>query len=172
MRAADRSGALVVFDMTEGVHAAMTAHLADWADDLIPGATGLFGPQSIRIAGLEAATARFAGRDAGFRLVAIALGSGRAGRFLFAAPSEDFAARDGLFRRTVSSFRRLSDDEASRAVPRRVGIVEVQPDDTVDSLAALMAYDTFRRDRFMVLNGLRSDADLEPGMLVKVIRRQ
>ena len=58
---------------------------------------------------------------------------------------------------------------ADSATPKTLRIVTVGRGDTVDSLAARMAYATGRRERFLVLNGLEDDAVLTPGMLVKVV---
>ena len=174
VRALNSSNAVVVFERAEEIHAGMAAHLLDWADELLPAFTYLQGPESLEIAGFEAAAgssdAHLDGDDARFRLVAVALNPGRIARFLFAAPVDDGAALDGLVNRTIASFRRLSPAEAARTGPLRVRIVEVQPADTVDSLAAEMAFEDSRRERFMVLNGLESQADLEAGILVKLIR--
>lgn len=50
-----------------------------------------------------------------------------------------------------------------------VRVVTVRAGDTVDTLAARMAYADHQRDRFTVLNALDPDAPLTPGRLVKLI---
>ena len=50
-----------------------------------------------------------------------------------------------------------------------VRIVTVRAGDTVESLAKRMAYGDHQVDRFVVLNGLDTEAPLKPGTLVKVI---
>ena len=45
----------------------------------------------------------------------------------------------------------------------------MQSGDTVDSLANRMAFDDYRVERFLVLNGLKSSDRLQAGQLVKII---
>ena len=52
---------------------------------------------------------------------------------------------------------------------RVVRIVEVGPDDTVEILAARMALEDYRTERFRVLNGLAPGERLQPGSLVKIV---
>ena len=52
---------------------------------------------------------------------------------------------------------------------RLVRVVAVAPDDTVDSLAARMAFKDYRSERFRVLNGLAPGAQPQPGQLVKIV---
>jgi predicted Zn-dependent protease len=47
--------------------------------------------------------------------------------------------------------------------------VTVGKSDTVDSLAAKMAYPAFRTERFLTLNALNPGAVLRPGQKVKII---
>ena len=48
-------------------------------------------------------------------------------------------------------------------------VVAVGPKDTIESLSARMAVADFKRDRFLILNGLAPDSPLKPGMLVKLV---
>lgn len=75
----------------------------------------------------------------------------------------------GPFAGMTESLRRLSVAEAATIRPRRVRVVTVGAGDTVQSLAARMAYPDRRIERFTVLNGLRSDAPLRAGQKVKLI---
>ena len=52
---------------------------------------------------------------------------------------------------------------------RVVRIIEVSAGESVETLAARMAFDDFRTERFRVLNGLRPGARLSPGQLVKIV---
>lgn len=52
---------------------------------------------------------------------------------------------------------------------RAVRVVAVGPRDTVDGLAARMAFPAGKRERFLVLNGLNPDRPLRPGTLVKLV---
>ncbi len=75
----------------------------------------------------------------------------------------------GVFDSLINSVRRLSPDDAARVKGRRVAVVSVRPGDTVQSLAARMAYDDDRVARFTVLNGIDPNRGLQPGSRVKLI---
>ena len=51
----------------------------------------------------------------------------------------------------------------------RIAIVTALPRDTIQTLSARMAYPDHRADRFIVLNGLDSDATIAPGRLYKIV---
>jgi len=53
----------------------------------------------------------------------------------------------------------------------RVSVVTVGPRDTVDTLSSRMAFPSYKRERFLVLNGLPADQPLKSGSLVKLIVR-
>jgi predicted Zn-dependent protease len=69
----------------------------------------------------------------------------------------------------VNSFRKISRDEAAAIRPRVIHVVTVRPGDTVQSLAARMAYRDFKLDRFLALNGLAPNSRLAPGQRVKLV---
>jgi predicted Zn-dependent protease len=75
----------------------------------------------------------------------------------------------GPFESLFQSFRRLTSQEAATIKPRRIDVVTVGKSDTVDSLAAKMAYPAFRTERFLTLNALNPGAALRPGQKVKII---
>ncbi len=75
----------------------------------------------------------------------------------------------GPFSSLVGSLNRLSAAEAAAIKPRRISVVTVKAGDTVDSLAARMAYKSLQRERFMTLNGLQSGDALRPGQKVKIV---
>ncbi|WP_093666422.1 M48 family metalloprotease [Sphingomonas gellani] len=52
---------------------------------------------------------------------------------------------------------------------QKISIVTVGAKDTVDTLAARMAFPTLRRERFLTLNGLSADQPLRAGTLVKLV---
>jgi predicted Zn-dependent protease len=70
----------------------------------------------------------------------------------------------------VRSMRALSDAEAAALRARRIEVVTVRPGDTVQSLAARMAFTDLQVDRFVTLNGLEPARPLSPGTQVKLIR--
>lgn len=90
-------------------------------------------------------------------------------QFLFGALPQTGSHYDEAFRRTVESFTLLSDAEAVAIRARKVKIVQVQPGDSIQSLAAQMRLGDALEDRFLVLNGLESNDILRPGAYVKLI---
>jgi predicted Zn-dependent protease len=75
----------------------------------------------------------------------------------------------GPFGPMVSSLRRLSTSEAAAIRPRVIDVVTVRPGDTIQSLAGRMAYNDLQVERFMTLNGLRTNAALRPGDKMKIV---
>jgi predicted Zn-dependent protease len=75
----------------------------------------------------------------------------------------------GPFVPMVNSLRRISQAEAAAIRPRIIDVVTVAPGDTVQSLAARMAYRDFKLDRFLSLNGLAANSRLAPGQKVKLV---
>ncbi|MGN3973459.1 M48 family metalloprotease [Tsuneonella sp. SYSU-LHT278] len=81
------------------------------------------------------------------------------------------AGRSEVFSPMFNSMRRISANEAAQVVPRVIDVVTVGSRDTVQSLAARMAYSTAQEQRFRVLNGLTSSETLRPGQKVKIVVR-
>lgn len=75
----------------------------------------------------------------------------------------------GPFQPLLASVAPLSASEAAAVRGKVIRIHTVRAGDTVDSLAARMAYPAYRRERFTTLNGLTGNAQLRPGMLVKLV---
>jgi len=75
----------------------------------------------------------------------------------------------GPFASMVNSLRKLTPADAAEIRPRVIHVYTVRPGDTVQSLAANMAYRDFGLDRFLSLNGLASNSQLRPGEKVKLI---
>jgi predicted Zn-dependent protease len=69
----------------------------------------------------------------------------------------------------INSLRPISAREAAAIRPRIIHVATVRPGDTVQSLAAQMAYRDYRVDRFLALNGLGVNARLTPGQKVKLV---
>ena len=69
----------------------------------------------------------------------------------------------------VNSLRRISTAEEAAIRPRVINVVRVGRGDTMQSLAARMAYRDFQMDRFLALNGLASGSRLLPGQKVKLV---
>jgi predicted Zn-dependent protease len=123
--------------------------------------------EDVTINGFRGATATANGEPWGFRLYAIRFGS-EVYRFIFAAKTKT-PELDRNFRDAVASFRRLSVAEARAARPLRLKVVTVTSRDSIDRLAARMAYADRQLERFRVLNGLDATDRLKPGDVVKVV---
>lgn len=67
------------------------------------------------------------------------------------------------------SMRRLSDAQAATLKPRRLQVITVRSSDTLQSLAARMAYTDAPLERFLVLNGLTTSARLSAGQKIKLV---
>ena len=71
---------------------------------------------------------------------------------------------------TVSTFRRLSRDEAKLLKPYKVGVIEVEEGTSLDEIAGRMAFVDHPRERFALLNGLSPEASsLLPKGRVKIV---
>ena len=85
-------------------------------------------------------------------------------------PASTAGLSDDL-QRTTYSFRKLNASEADRIRPYRIAIYDVQPGDSVSSIARKMAIGDRQLDRFLVLNGLDRNSVLQPGERVKIVAR-
>ena len=75
----------------------------------------------------------------------------------------------GPFQPLLASVAPLSTAEANGIRGKKISIVTVKAGDTIDSLAARMAFPDYKRERFITLNGLDADQALTPGRLVKLV---
>jgi predicted Zn-dependent protease len=79
------------------------------------------------------------------------------------------AGQAGAFDPMFSSMRRITIGEAGAVRARRLMVVMVRKDDTLQTLARRMAYDDKPLERFLVLNSLDASSRLVPGSRVKLI---
>ena len=89
----------------------------------------------------------------------------RAFHFVTIAP----AGKNAVFSPMFNSMRRISATEARQVKVRKLDVVTVKSGDTLQTLAAKMAFDDNRLDRFLVLNGLNSNSVLKAGSKVKIV---
>jgi predicted Zn-dependent protease len=75
----------------------------------------------------------------------------------------------GPFESMVGSLNRIGASEAAAIRPRVIDVVTVGPRDSVATLAARMAYNDYKEERFRVLNGLAAGAAPRPGQKVKIV---
>ena len=70
----------------------------------------------------------------------------------------------------VNGFRKMTDAEVAAVRPRVIDVVSVGPRDSVATLAARMAFDTYKTERFLVLNNLPAGTTrLMQGRKVKLV---
>ncbi len=129
--------------------------------------------ETINVNGFPAATATARVKtDDGImdlRLIAIAYDAARVYRFMFVSPTRQTAGLNMGFRRTTYSFRTISDAEAAAVRPLRLVIEAVESGDTMEKFASRMPYETYRLERFKVLNGLSGGEEAHLGGKVKLV---
>lgn len=123
--------------------------------------------RSLTINGNEAANAKARADGWQFDITVIRVG-GNAYRLLTAAP-RDSDALEGVAQQVRSSFRTLSNQEIAQLRPLRIRVVEVQPTDSVATLAARMEGVDRKQETFRLINGLASGATVSAGSRVKII---
>jgi predicted Zn-dependent protease len=122
--------------------------------------------------GLETATLPARAQTQSGQVVDVVVTAYRVGESAYHFVTLGPAGSSEAFSPLVRSFRTLSDAEAAALRPRQIEVVEVGPRDTVDSLAARMAFDDHKLERFLTLNGKAQGAGVRPGELVKIVRFQ
>ncbi len=103
------------------------------------------------------------------RMLAIQLKDGTMFRFTLLCPADKAASLDAAFQRIVASFHAIQAGETDGYRPSRLAVVVPGAGDTVEGLAARMAFADFREERFRVLNGLAEAEALAPGRPVKLV---
>lgn len=131
-------------------------------------------PQSLQrttINGLPAAygSARVNTGQSTVDVVVVAYEFSRSQAFHFAAITA--AGSTSVFSPMFNSLRRITAAEASQVIPRQLDVVTASRTDTVQSLASRMAYSNAQVERFRVLNGLPSNAQVVPGQKYKIVVR-
>lgn len=79
------------------------------------------------------------------------------------------AGQASAFSPMFGSLRRIAASDANAVRARRLEVVTVKAGDTMQSLAARMAYPTAQLERFTILNGLPANARLAAGQKVKIV---
>ena len=120
----------------------------------------------LKIEGFEAATAIANSNDWTYRFGVIK-DNGRAYRMILAA--QNFTPEvDRQFLETLTSFRKLSPNEAQDIRLSKIALVTAEIGDTASSLAERMTGDR-KLERFLVLNGLETDQVLVGSLKYKII---
>ncbi len=161
------AGDIVRFDT---VTVASATSLADYlSEDAVRG--GDVGPvEEVSINGLPAALATVRGNAWDFRVAAIRGRGTTVYRFILASRELD-AAREAELATAARTFTLIPQDQARQIRQQRISVVRVGPADTVESIAATMAFDNHPVERFRALNGLSPSDRVRPGDLVKIIAR-
>jgi predicted Zn-dependent protease len=123
--------------------------------------------EDLTVNGFPAASAAAHSDQWQFKIYALRVGSD-VYRFIFASRQKTTESERNA-RETVNSFRRLTLEEIQAARPLRIKVITVQPGDTVESLAHRMAGVDHPTDRFRVLNGLDTRAQVKVRDRVKVV---
>jgi predicted Zn-dependent protease len=123
--------------------------------------------EDITINGFPAASALAHGDQWQFKVYALRFGSD-VYRFIFATKQKTTESERNA-RETVNSFRRLTLDEIQAARPLRIKVINVQPGDTVESLSHRMAGVDRPAERFRILNGLETHAQVKARDRVKIV---
>lgn len=167
---ADGAGSRIVFDIVSprGSTSPTRYLTEEWARG-----AAFSGLEALEINGFPAATGTLRINTSGgirdVRLIAIRSDQGRISRFAFLTPPERTARMATALQQTTFSFRPMTGSERSAARQRRIDIVTVRRGDTASSLSRRMAFDDFRLERFLALNGLDNGAALQAGQKVKLI---
>jgi len=123
--------------------------------------------EALTINGQPAATSTSKGDGWSYRIFAIRSGD-KVYRLTYAA-REATPALDADFRRSAETFRRLTPQETARLKPLRIALVTAGAEDTAETLAARMASDEPKLERFRVLNGLQVSDRVFAGQRYKVV---
>ncbi|QLF68772.1 M48 family metalloprotease [Peteryoungia desertarenae] len=133
-----------------------------WVTGLLPETI-----RSIKVNGLDAATARASADRWDFDITVIRIGP-QIFRFLTAVPKGS-PALEPTAQQLRDTFRQISLQEAASLKPLRVRVVTVRPEDTIGTLAARMMGTDRKLELFRLINALGPTSTLTPGMRVKII---
>jgi len=123
--------------------------------------------RSTTINGLPAVTADASGEGWTYRLAAIRL-KAAVYRIIFA--TRTMAPQiESKFARSIASFSPLTAQQADAVRPLRLRVVRAAKGDTAASLAARMALTDRALDFFLLLNGMKADAQVQPGRTYKIV---
>jgi predicted Zn-dependent protease len=103
------------------------------------------------------------------RLVAIHHSGNNAYHFLILTPESKNAALSSGLQTMTYSFNKISQAEADKIKGRRLKIIQAKSCDTIEKLAAQMAFEDYKLERFIALNGLSNGQQLQNGQRLKLI---
>ena len=103
------------------------------------------------------------------RLVAIQHSGENAYHFLMLTPQTKYESLSANLQRMSYSFNKISQADADQIKGRKLKIVTAQSNDTIESIANSMAFEDYKVDRFIALNGLKEGQKLTNGQRLKLI---
>lgn len=131
-------------------------------------------PEDITINGLQAVTAAsralIRGQVTDMRFIVLRFAADRLVRFLILDTSERLKAASTEIRRMTYSFRSLSAAQKRRLKPPRVRVEKVATSADLHQLWRRMQVVDFPKQRFDVLNGIKTGRQIKPGDLIKIVR--
>ncbi|BBE33545.1 metalloprotease [Sphingosinicella microcystinivorans] len=129
------------------------------------------GVQRTTINGMDAATAtaRVATQNGNrdVTVVAYRFDGGNGYHFIFVSPSNVNVSN--VVNTTSRSFRKLTDAQAAALRKRVIQVVTVKPGDTAQSISQRMAFDSYKLERFLVMNNREANPTLRAGEKVKIV---
>lgn len=129
--------------------------------------------ERISVNGMNAAATSVSGtvnnQNVNIQLIAIQWQSGRYARYQIAIPQTVSNNELNAIKAASYSFRRLNAAEQERLKPHRIKIVTAAAGDTARSIAARMPFDTYREERFRLLNSLTAGQNVVAGQKYKTI---
>ncbi|MBE9555539.1 MAG: M48 family metalloprotease [Proteobacteria bacterium] len=141
-----------------------------WAEGIV-----LQDSRRLTINGMEAATGWMRSETehglVDFRLVAIRVETGNIYRFLFISPSAMTPRLSEGMRGITYSFRMIDEKEAAQLQPLRIRIVSAGKNDSLSDLASQSSFTDHAVRRFSVLNDLDGQTTIEPGRIVKLVKK-
>jgi predicted Zn-dependent protease len=165
-------GAIVLFEPSRRlVRGPVMDYLKSiWAEGIL-----LRDTRRLAINGMEAATGWMRRETkhglVDFRLVAVRVETGVIYRFLFISPSAMTPRLSEDMRNITYSFRMISDNEADQLQPLRIRIVSAGEGDSLIDLASQSGFTDHAVRRFSVLNDLDGQTAIEPGRIVKLVKK-
>ncbi|MEM9441732.1 MAG: M48 family metalloprotease [Pseudomonadota bacterium] len=169
----NKAGNVIRFDGAKKRSSSMRDYMAkEWAKELK--IQSLKRINSFELDGLPAVSAGTNGKtkdgtsvDVG--LAAIEIADNQVYRFMFISPGGASEAESRAAKKTVESFRVLSDKQAAQYQPKRIDVVRAGARDDTAAFARRMAVDDLPELQFQVLNGLSDGEEPESGSFVKLI---
>lgn len=168
------NGSGIMFDMGRTPQGANDGSMTSYISNTWAKGAAIGQPEAITINGMDAATVQFrSGGNGGgardIRLVAIRFEPNQVARMVFVTAPQQTASLSEALRTTTYSFKKLTAAEAAAIKPQRVAVIRAGAGDTVERLAARMAFPDRKVERFRVLNGLQPGEAVRAGQLVKIV---